>query len=101
MVAIHAVTTTGATAALCHSVGLARATLYRRRPPVRLATPAVRANSVSSIASAVEFAPVPAITGMRPAACSTVTRISSQCSSTLTVGDSPGNRSPWNGRMSF
>ena len=44
---------------------------------------------VSSIASAVELAPVPAITGMRPAACSTAVRISWQCSSTLTVGDSP------------
>ena len=29
MIAIEAVTTTGATAALCQSVGLARATLYR------------------------------------------------------------------------
>ena len=35
MVAIDAVTTAGETAALCHSVGLARATLYRRRQPVR------------------------------------------------------------------
>jgi len=35
------------------------------------------------------LAPVPAITGIRPAAWSTVTRISSQCSSTFTVGDSP------------
>jgi len=39
------------------------------------------AHSVSSIASLVEFAPVPAITGTRPAACSTVVRISRQCSS--------------------
>ena len=35
MIAIEAVTTTGATAALCQSVGLARATLYRRRQPAR------------------------------------------------------------------
>jgi hypothetical protein len=45
MVAIEAVTTTGETAALCHSVGLARATLYRRRRPVRSWTPTVRAVS--------------------------------------------------------
>ena len=45
MVAIDAVTTTGALAALCHSVGLARATLYRRRQPDRPSTPAVRAPS--------------------------------------------------------
>ena len=45
MVAIEAVTTTGEIAALCHSVGLARATLYRRRQPVRPSTPAVRAPS--------------------------------------------------------
>lgn len=45
MVAIDAVTTTGETAALCHSVGLARATLYRRRQPARSSTPTVRAAS--------------------------------------------------------
>jgi putative transposase len=45
MVAIDAVTTTGETAALCHSVGLARATLYRRRRPARSSTPTVRAAS--------------------------------------------------------
>jgi putative transposase len=45
MVAIEAVTTTGETAALCHSVGLARATLYRRRRPARSSTPTVRAAS--------------------------------------------------------
>jgi len=45
MVAIDAVTTTGATAALCQSVGLARATLYRRRQPARPSTPIVRAAS--------------------------------------------------------
>jgi putative transposase len=45
MVAIEAVTTTGETAALCHSVGLARATLYRRRRPARSLTPTVRAAS--------------------------------------------------------
>jgi putative transposase len=45
MVAIEAVTTTGATAALCHSVGLARATRYRRRRPVRSSTPTIRTAS--------------------------------------------------------
>ena len=45
MVAIEAVTTTGETAALCQSVGLARATLYRRRQPARPSTPIVRAAS--------------------------------------------------------
>jgi len=43
MGAIDAVTTTGNTAALCESVGLARATLYRRRQPARVSTPIVRA----------------------------------------------------------
>jgi putative transposase len=45
MVAIDAVTTTGETAALCHSVGLARATLYRRRQPARVLAPTPRAPS--------------------------------------------------------
>ena len=45
MIAIEAVTTTGATAALCQSVGLARATLYRRRQPARSSTPTPRAAS--------------------------------------------------------
>ena len=45
MVAIEAVTTTGAITALCLSVGLARATLYRRRQPARSPTPTVRAAS--------------------------------------------------------
>jgi putative transposase len=45
MGAIEAVTTTGETAALCQSVGLARATLYRRRQPVRPSTPTVSAAS--------------------------------------------------------
>jgi len=44
---------------------------------------------VSSIASAVELPPVPAMIGMRPRECWTATRISSLCSSTSTVGDSP------------
>src|SRR3972149_6390699 len=39
MVAIEAVTTIGATTALCRSVGLARATLYRRRRPPRSSAP--------------------------------------------------------------
>jgi putative transposase len=45
MIAIEAVTTTGETAALCQSVGLARATLYRRRQPARPSAPTVRAAS--------------------------------------------------------
>jgi putative transposase len=45
MVAIEAVTTIGETAALCQSVGLARATLYRRRQPARPLTPTVRTAS--------------------------------------------------------
>lgn len=45
MTAIDAVTTIGETTALCQSVGLARATLYRRRQPVRPSTPTVRAPS--------------------------------------------------------
>ena len=35
MIAIEAITTKGETSALCQSVGLARASLYRRRQPVR------------------------------------------------------------------
>src|SRR5437867_9473107 len=41
------------------------------------------------MASAVELPPVPATTGMRPRAWATASRISSLCSSTSTVGDSP------------
>lgn len=41
------------------------------------------------MASAVELAPQPAMMGTRFAACSTATRMISQCSSTFTVGDSP------------
>ena len=45
------------------------------------------------MASAVELAPQPAMMGTRFSpwvlACSTETRMISQCSSTLTVGDSP------------
>ena len=52
MVAIDAVTTTGATAALCQSVGLARATLYRRRQPVRSSTPTVRGPSSRALVPA-------------------------------------------------
>jgi putative transposase len=39
MIALDAITANGETAALCHSVGLARATLYRRRRPARSSTP--------------------------------------------------------------
>jgi putative transposase len=52
MVAIEAVTTTGETAALCQSVGLARATLYRRRQPTRPPTPTVRAASPRALVPA-------------------------------------------------
>ena len=52
MVAIDAVTTTGETAALCDSVGLARATLYRRRRPARSLTPSVRAASSRALGRA-------------------------------------------------
>jgi putative transposase len=45
MVALEAVTANGATSALCQSIGLARATLYRRRQPARLSTPPARAAS--------------------------------------------------------
>ncbi len=52
MVAIEAVTTVGETTALCQSVGLARATLYRRRQPVRPSTPTVRAPSSRALGPA-------------------------------------------------
>jgi putative transposase len=52
MVAIEAVTTNGETAALCHSVGLARATLYRRRQPARVSVPTPRAPSSRALAAA-------------------------------------------------
>jgi transposase InsO family protein len=52
MIAIEAVTTLGETSALCHSVGLARATLYRRRQPARVSTPTPRAPSPRALASA-------------------------------------------------
>jgi len=52
MVAIEAVTTTGETAALCQSVGLARATLYRRRRPARSSTPPPRAASARALVPA-------------------------------------------------
>ena len=52
MLAIEAVTTTGATAALCQSVGLARATLYRRRQPARSSTPTPRAASSRALGPA-------------------------------------------------
>ncbi len=52
MIAIEAVTTTGEIAALCQSVGLARATLYRRRQPARSSTPTVRAASPRALVPA-------------------------------------------------
>ena len=56
MVAIEAVTTTGEIAALCLSVGLARATLYRRRQPARTPTPTVRAASPRALVPAERHA---------------------------------------------
>ncbi|CAI8951477.1 hypothetical protein EMIT093MI4_70209 [Pseudomonas sp. IT-93MI4] len=44
---------------------------------------------VSSTASRVELAPVPAITGMRPATCLTTALMTAMCSSTSRVADSP------------
>jgi len=52
MVAIEAVTATGETAALCHSVGLARATLYRRRQAARVSAPTPRAPSSRALVPA-------------------------------------------------
>ncbi len=52
MIAIEAVTTTGETAALCQSVGLARATLYRRRRPAQASTPKPRAASSRALVPA-------------------------------------------------
>jgi putative transposase len=52
MVALEAVTTTGATSSLCQSVGLARATLYRRRQPARSSTPTPRAASPRALVPA-------------------------------------------------
>ena len=53
--------------------------------PRRLPSPA----AVSSIASVVELPPEPAITGIRPAVCSTAVLTISTCSSTDSVADSP------------
>jgi putative transposase len=52
MVAVEAVTTTGETAALCQSIGLGRATLYRRRRPARSSTPRPRAPSARALVPA-------------------------------------------------
>lgn len=52
MVAIEAVTTAGETAALCQSIGLARATLYRRRHPAPVSAPTVRAPSSRALVPA-------------------------------------------------
>ncbi len=52
MVALEAVTVKGATSALCQSVGLARATLYRRRQPARSSTPTIRAASSRALVPA-------------------------------------------------
>ena len=41
------------------------------------------------MASLVEFAPVPAITGTRLLTCVTTWRMTAQCSSTVSVADSP------------
>ena len=52
MIALEGVTTNGATSALCQSLGLARATLYRRRQPARPLTPTVRAASSRALVPA-------------------------------------------------
>ena len=65
MIAIEAVTTTGATAALCQSVGLARATLYRRRQPARSSTPTPRAASSRALGPAERQAVLDVSTAQR------------------------------------
>ena len=52
MLAITAVTSPGETAALCQSVGLSRATLYRRRQPARVSAPTPRAPSSRALVPA-------------------------------------------------
>ncbi len=52
MVAIEAVTTMGETAALCQSIGFARATLYRHRRPAQSSTPTLRAASSRALGPA-------------------------------------------------
>jgi len=52
MIALEAVTTKGETSALCGSVGVARATLYRRRRPARSSTPRPRASSSRALVPA-------------------------------------------------
>jgi putative transposase len=52
MAALTAVATPGDTAALCESVGLARATLYRRRHPVRALAPRPRGSSSRALSPA-------------------------------------------------
>jgi len=56
MIAIEAVTTAGETAALCLSIGLARATLYRRRRPRPLSPPTPRAASSRALGIAERHA---------------------------------------------
>ena len=51
--------------------------------------PTFFASCVNSIASRVEFEPVPAITGTRPPAISTQRLTNALCSSWFSVGDSP------------
>jgi putative transposase len=52
MIAIEAVTAHGETAALCQSVGLARATLYRHRQPARVSAPTPRGPSARALGPA-------------------------------------------------
>jgi len=52
MVALEAITVHGETSALCASVGLARATLYRRRQPARPSTSTVRVASSRALVPA-------------------------------------------------
>jgi putative transposase len=57
MIAIEAVTATGETSALCQSVGVSRASLYRRRQPGRPATPkSPRASSARALVPAERHA---------------------------------------------
>jgi putative transposase len=52
MIAIETVTANGETSALCRSIGLARATLYRRRQPTRVSTSRPRVASTRALVPA-------------------------------------------------
>jgi hypothetical protein len=80
---------TASAMALKCGTGLPVSACCNRAPPTGGHRRPLRAKLASSMASRVELAPVPAITGMRPATRRTAVSISAQCSSTSTVGDSP------------